>query len=50
MNKKKFILKVMIYIIIALIAVRLLSSTLKFAAIIAIIACSIYFVQKGFKE
>ena len=50
MNKGKFICKAVLYIVIALIAVRLLSSALKLAAIVAIIACAIYFAWKESKR
>ena len=50
MNKGKFICKAILYIVIALIAVRLLSSALKLAAIVAIIACAIYFAWKEAKR
>ena len=50
MNKGKFIGKAILYIIIALITVRLLSSALKFVTIIAIIACAIYFAWKEAKR
>ena len=50
MNKGKFICKAVLYIVIALIAVRLLSSALKLAAIVAIIAYAIYFAWKEAKR
>ena len=48
--KGKFISKAILYVVIALIAVRLLSSALKLAAIVAIIACAIYFAWKEAKR
>ena len=50
MNKGKFICKAILYVIIALIAVRLLSSALKLAAVVAIIICAIYFAWKEAKR
>lgn len=50
MNKRNLIGKTILYIIIALIVVRLLSSALKFVAIVAIIACAIYFAWKEAKR
>lgn len=50
MNKGKFIGKAILYVIIALITVRLLSSALKLAAVVAIIACVIYFAWKETKR
>ena len=50
MNKGKFIDKTILYIIIALITVRLLSSALKLTAVITIIACAIYFAWKESKR
>ena len=50
MNKGKFISKAILYVVIALIVVKLLSSALKFVTIVAIIACAIYFAWKEAKR
>ena len=50
MNKRNLIGKAILYIIIALIVVKLLSSALKFVTIVAIIACAIYFAWKEAKR
>ena len=50
MNKRNLIGKAILYVVIALIAVRLLSSALKLTAIVAIIACAIYFAWKEAKR
>ena len=42
----KNIAKLVLYIVFALIIIRLFSSTLKLAAILAVILCSVYFVFK----
>ena len=50
MNKGKFISKAILYVVIALIAVRLLSSALQLTAIVALSACAIYFAWKEAKR
>ena len=50
MNKINLIGKAILYIIIALIIVRLLSSALKLTVVITIIACAIYFAWKESKR
>ena len=50
MNKRNLIGKAILYIIIALIVVKLLSSALKFVTIVVIIACAIYFAWKEAKR